>query len=288
MPTDCALLVAIPVDLNEVEVQWNRGSDFLRRYAGAVGARSPEELWTKYQPYASLCQRTIADVERMSVHVTLRATLADVAEAIEDHPVVTIVAHSRDGDFTADDILDACRASAVLTEIVAGTDQSIREVAGDAESVAEAFNRAIEHELRLPDDWHSLPSTARAAWQVRVLSERWARRSHIESLGEGTIKPGVGIEFADRFCSIDEIDRALPVRLGTLDLTVCESVLVADVLRRRRTHGVILSNADAATPDFRLLLYREAVALMRKRKHLSYVDAALTLRAHLKRTSWRQ
>lgn len=283
MPTDCALVVAIPVDRSEVETQWHRGSDFLHRYAAAVGARTVDELWLRYQPYANICDRTMREVATLSVDVTRSATLNDMAEAIRDHSVVTLVAHARDGDVTAGDILDCEKASAVLAGIVADSHQRIGDIRNDAESLAKALNEAIDRDLGLPDDWHLLPSTTRAAWRVQVLSERWSRRGRIETMSEGAIRPGVGIEFADRFCTVEEINRAVPLHLpGTLDLTVCESVLVAEALRRSRPDGVILSNADPTTPDFRLLLYRETVALMRKRKHLSYADAALALRAFLK------
>ena len=260
-------------------MQWHRGSDFLHRYASAVGARTVDELWVKYQPYADLCLRTIREVAGLSVTIRRCATLSDLAGAIREHSVVTLVAHARDGDVTADDILDARKVTAVLGRMAGDSGVSIEGVGGDPESIAKALNQVMDHEQGVPRNWHLLPSTSRAAWRVLVLSERWTRRSRIEAISEGTIKPGVGIEFSDRFCAVEEIDRVVPLRLpGTLDLTVCESVLVADVLRRNRPDGVILSNADPTTPDFRLLLYRETIALMRKRKHLSYADAALTLR----------
>ena len=94
----------------------------------------------------------------------------------------------------------------------------------------------------------------------------------------------VGVEFADGFRSIESVDDLLPERLsGTLDFTVCESVLLGQTLRARRAGGVILSNADLTSVDFRLALYRQTVTFMLRRR-IPYAQAALTLRSHLKGT----
>ena len=101
--------------------------------------------------------------------------------------------------------------------------------------------------------------------------------------------PGGCLEFADGLWDYSEIDRALPVAMAdTLDLTVCRSVGLAEILRRRRSTGIILANGDSTPLSFRLALYRQAVTVAAERG-VSYVDAALTLREHLRsgKVLWR-
>lgn len=90
------------------------------------------------------------------------------------------------------------------------------------------------------------------------------------------------MEFHDGLTSIAQVSRALPSVFGTLDLTVCDSVLLAEQVRETRTSGVILANPRPTTPDFRLVLYREAIGLAGRRR-LTYVDAVLRLRRSLVR-----
>jgi hypothetical protein len=108
----------------------------------------------------------------------------------------------------------------------------------------------------------------------------------IEQVVPSALKGGAAVEFDDGCHALDVIDAALPDDLGEcLDLTVCESVLLGEVLRRRRNRSVILTNVETTSPDFRMALYRQAIRLVRRRA-TSYPEAMMALRAHLRRQVW--
>ena len=118
--------------------------------------------------------------------------------------------------------------------------------------------------------------------RVACYGQRWRRRLLVEQLCGPALVGGPAIEFCDGLMPIDTVDARVPKTIGTLDLTVCDSVLLAEYLRRRRSGGVILANPRPATPDVRLAMYREAIGFM-NRYHVSYVDAMLRLRRSLAR-----
>lgn len=276
--SDYALLVAVPVDRAEFDEDWQARTDFLRSYSARVGQVTADGLWRVYEPYARHCLRTIEAV-RDVVEVRRRATLKDLAGAIARRSVVTLVAHSRDATVVASDIRDVDRVRAALRQSDATADGN-----GSLENLVGALNRVIDDGPALPDDWDAIPSSTRASLRVTRLAIRWSRRRTLEWRAGGGLAPAVGIELADGVSTIEAIDHSLPPRLaGTLDLTVCESVVLADVLRLRRSTGVILANAEETSPDFRFSRYRETIALLRKRPQLDYLEAAMKLRSHMKR-----
>jgi len=67
-----------------------------------------------------------------------------------------------------------------------------------------------------------------------------------------------------------------------MDLTVCDSVLLAECIRERHQHGVVLANPRPTTPDFRLALYGEAIRHI-ARHGKPYPETAIRLRRALMR-----
>lgn len=278
--SECVLLLAIPLSRAEFERAWHRGTDFITSYAAACGVTEPGRLWNRYAPYAALCSAAVNDAEAYGIAVIRDTTLSAFAEAVGRFATVTLVAHSREPEIESRDIAafvtlrDACRQIA-----------STLDVAPPAMRIEEPTQLAswLDAALGPRDDAPpaDAPATTVAAWRAHQQQQRWMRRQVIEDLCPGSLTGGPAVELEDGLWPVTTIDAALPVEIRTLDLTVCDSVLLAERLRARRTGGMILANAHPTTPDFRLALYRETVRLM-ARWGLPYHEAALRLRRRLR------
>ena len=280
LASQCALLVSIPLDQAEFVADVERGTDFLWTYTRAVRRTHMDEAWSRYAPYARLCDDVVRAVASRGVHVIRRATLPDVTDAIGRFPTVTLCAHARGPDITEGDIVDPrllVAAAPSMSEALGGV--AAPPQGADAAVVARWLDEALG-----PVDVQDgeMRSDMRAAsWRSYEYRQRWQRRRIIEAMCPGALAGGPALELHDGFHPLDRLDAVIPACLRTLDLTVCDSVLLADLLRARRRSGVILANARPTTPDFRLLLYREAIGLV-ARHGISYEDAVIRLRRSLK------
>jgi hypothetical protein len=273
-----ALLVAIPLTRDEYADDERRPSDFIRSYVGSLPVG--RSAWTAYAPYAEMCRRIVDEVERWGVTVIRRATLRSLASAVAGFKTVTLVAHARGPEIAAGDVVDVPRLRASLDDVweelgIGGM------TPGANDSIAGCLNSALG-----PDDIgeqaapHPVTESEAFAWRVALYRERWRRRLVIEHLVPGALSGGPAIEFCEGLISITDVSEQLP-RFDVLDLTVCDSVLLAECIRETHRDGVILCNPRPTTPDFRLAVYREAVRLA-TRKNTPYPDTLIRLRRYLK------
>lgn len=288
-PNECALLLAIPTDRREFDADLASSSDFLRSYRAQRPEWDDARLWDGYAPLARLASEIAAEMASLGVCVTRRVTAAEFGEAAARCAVVTLVAHSLGPDVRATDVLDPSAVLRSAPAIEEGLEFTLdRPIApprtAARETIACWLNALIDCHLPALDFSPGAANIRRLSHLVQSYTIRWRRRRTIERIVPGSLAGGVGVEFADGFQSIESVDDLLPERLsGTLDFTVCESVLLGQTLRARRAGGVILSNADLTSADFRLALYRQTVTFMLRRR-IPYAQAALTLRSHLKGT----
>jgi hypothetical protein len=227
-----------------------------------------------------MCRRVVDEVESWGVTVVRRATLRAFVSAVVQYKTVTLVAHARGPEITPSDVVDVPRIQASLDELwkamgMEGTPP------GACASIVGCLNAALG-----PDDvpeqtpLYPMSESAAFAWRVALYRERWRRRLVIDQLVPGALSGGPGIEFSEGLVSIVTVSEGLP-RFDVLDLTVCDSVLLAECIRDTHREGVILCNPRPTTPDFRLAVYREAVRLA-TRQNTSYPDAVIRLRRYLK------
>jgi hypothetical protein len=287
--TDCALLVGIPTTEADFGAAVRGGADFATRWIAVAAGGDRARGWKRFLPYAALCRGVLNEASRLGVTVVERASLADLAAAIPAFAVVTLVAHSCGAAFDETDVADPRAATAALPDIVCTAARWMRAVPPpptgcDLGPLAAWLNELVEDGVPESPAAPGAREITKAAARIHAFTLQWMRRRAVEAAGRGAFRPGVGVEFHDGFHSLEAIEAVLPERLdGTLDLTVCESVHLGELLRARRPGGVIMSNAEPTTLDFRLALYRQTLALM-TRRDIPYIDAALMLRRHLKRS----
>lgn len=282
----CALLVAIPLDRDEFGPDAARPTDFVRAYA-ADAERYGQDPWKAYQPHAARYRDVVSMVARHGVSVVRRATLGALAHAMTRFQTVTLVAHARGPEIEPRDVIEPAAVIAkrhAVSEAL-GLSDGLPDGAADAERLGAWLDAGLGPAD--VDQPAGVADTTAFAWRVALYRRRWDRRRLVERLCPGALGGGPAIEFHDGLVGIDDVSAALPWQFHTLDLTVCDSVLLAERLRADRPEGVILANPRPTTPDFRLVLYGEIIRFI-VRHRVAYQDAAIQLRRHLRRPTCRQ
>ncbi len=96
-PTECALLVAVPLHRSEFLADLAAGTDFLTHFVAAQRSRDLDVLWATYDASAGIAAASAERAKRRGVTVVRRAALADFARCLTEFQVVTLVAHWRAG-----------------------------------------------------------------------------------------------------------------------------------------------------------------------------------------------
>jgi hypothetical protein len=271
-PHECALIVAAPLTREEFLADLDGGSDFLHLFATQHPLLSRDGLVNLYEASAGEVRRAIGRCRSLGATVITRAILADFRDAVAKFPAVTVVAHWRSALFRVGDIVDPETVRVALAPLHAGM-ASISSCA----ALVEWMNQWILTGAGPADD-AGQDGARRAAEETarqRVMHER---RQRLEAFTNGAVRGGAGVEFVDGMAPLPAVVASVPAGFtGTLDLTVCNSTLLAEEVRRRCASGVILSNAFPARLDVRLQFYRAALELMARRP-MSYADAVVAVR----------
>ena len=217
--------------------------------------------------------------------------LVDVPAVLAAHKAVTLVAHWRFLNFDAPDVLDLVgfrkrlAASEGLGEpenefdarrpvnVLLRDDPGVCAADNPAD-LAMALNRLMlpseQHYQWRPGDGEPPADMASAAGLTRVL---------LEEMFPGCFAPGLCLELADRLCTAWEfIDRVPDAFDGVLDLTVCNSLILAEAVHRKRPRCTALSNVKPATIDTRLVIYRHVIRAL---SHTAEPFEDVMARAHI-------
>jgi hypothetical protein len=94
-----------------------------------------------------------------------------------------------------------------------------------------------------------------------------------------------GVEFADGVVGVERIVAAIPAGFsGVLDLSVCNSTLLAEQVRRHRHFGLVIANPFPVPLDIWMDLYDAAMRLV-QHEGASYQDAVFMVQSSLRRRS---
>ena len=271
-PRDCALLVSVPTTWQEFSADYSAGADFVAGYTRSSGGSTAEDGWRAYQPYASLARHVMNQVKKRGVTVFERATLAHLHSALETYPVTTLMAHWRSARFRPQDIVDPAAVSAFLQEeppAVHSRDERSR--------LSSALNALLdEGRATAPSDepmGHGGLSAEQFRWQEK--------RQAIEAAAPGAFRGGAAVELAEGFRTIAEITGGIsPGYAGTLDLTVCQSVRLGEMVRRKCPKSSVLTSASNTSMDFRFAAYHQVIEVL-ARSPRPFEDAVIEVRKAL-------
>lgn len=258
------------------------GTDFLEHFTMQQRTRDVDVLWSLYEAGTTAAVATIARAKRRGVTVCKRSALADFARCLEQYSVVTLVAHWRTARFRTSEILDP---SAVHRLLLDGKVNGDGAAVVTAEQAGLALNQRLDAAQK-PRAPVPIDDSAGGAAETRYQYGLWLARRNLEPrLGQAVRTGGPAVEFADGLRVVDRVVSTVPEGFaGVLDLTVCNSTLLAEEIRRRCRRGLIIANAFPATLDTRMEFYDAAMGLV-QRRGVSYQDAVFIVRRNLRRQS---
>ncbi|MFN6470530.1 MAG: hypothetical protein RMY36_012765 [Nostoc sp. SerVER01] len=295
-PHQCALALAIPLNRDDflAGLKSDINKDFAKNLARKNSALTESALWeTVYAVTAKRVQSVAQAVAAKGVTVVTNATLNNLQELFQKFPVVTLVAHWRSSKFYASDFI-------APNQLIKALEQPSTPL---AQKLASALsNNWIQHIQALEcnvnarytvpkilaDDFNNVLKSSKLypspvpnqMCQIAPYDDdygQYLNRLVIDDTFRGIISPGNRIEFFDQFHSIEEVVTAIPENYnGLLDFTVCNSVLIANVIKRQR-RCIVLVNKKPANPDFRMVLYKGMIELLVK-LDIDYMNAGAMIR----------
>jgi hypothetical protein len=290
---DCALLVALPLDRECFFHDLNCGSsaNFAQTFRRSIDPRlnlSSGHIWSMYKPFADQAGSVISEARKLGVTIVERATLKDFLKVFSIFKATTLFAHSRPALFLPEDIVDRGR---LLIELQRGESSFLKRLAeirsmpveqlvlskagADSDLLCQFLNDMIAPERKISVE-NKKPG------QITKEQMDWhERRKVLEALLPGTFQEGAGVEFGDGWHSVDEIATGIPRQYsGALDLTICNSMVLAEKIRNKCPLAVPIANEKEASTHLRFAIYRQI--LRRLHRHPEpYEDAAFAVRQSL-------
>lgn len=278
-PSDCALALCIPLTKEAFFADLDPAApkDFVKSRASSFPGMAMAERWEDYAPIVRTATRVRAELEPLGVTFVPHTTLADFGALLARYAVVTLVAHWRFAPFDAGDVLDIAGLVRKLSsprspiqrfmaaalqqrgrhDLLEPNDHSGRTLSGLREALVTEIQDLLKagHAFYTTDDGALKPRVESGAETDR--SPLRLTRAALEVEFPDEIRPGGAIEFHDGLKTIDQVTRAIPTDFdGVIDLTVCNSVLLAESIKRRRRRALIICNKRPAAIQARLIRYK--------------------------------
>ena len=260
-PPDCALALGIP--LTEIEFRQDLESGGKKPLARRV------KSYERYQRLVSKpVEHVISEVQQCGVTVYRRTPLSQIPELFKSHPVVTLVAHWEFLLISAADVLDVRRFQSILHGEVASSESRVDQIERPIDAVLRADRAvttaktpetlvpAISPYLRQSREYYFSEDEIDNGKRAE-LSQATFTRVLLEESFPGCFVPGNALELADRLCTAWEFIDAVPKTFdGVLDLTNCNSIILAEALRRKRCGCNAICLTGLAAPNIRITLYK--------------------------------
>jgi len=261
-PHECALIVAIPRTPQEFEADKAVGAamDF---------ARNVVKKWDREERLVRLVEEMEDRVEKLGVRVYRTGRLCDVRDAFDrDAVLVTVMAHFVFPEFSSSDITFpqglADRLRDIIRRSPSGSDSRVQSVLRMAVSPQVRTCLFDRHDWTDPDSVRLLvgelnrlvvPSTvfyvdfdvwvtARTVG-VGASAADGLTRFCLEQEFSRELEPGRAIEFRDGLKTCREFVNTIPHSFeGVIELAICNSVILAEFVRRYRPNVNSIINTE--------------------------------------------
>lgn len=108
-------------------------------------------------------------------------------------------------------------------------------------------------------------------------------RAELETVYPGAFRGGAAVEYSDAFCSLAEVSANFPSTFdGIVDLTICNSLALGEMVRRRCPHALAIAMGDQTRPNLRLA-FLLAVMKFLKRHPRNFDDAMTRMQDQFRR-----
>ena len=270
LPTDCALLIGIPLTKQEFlnESQPCSRLDYARSFREQLTGLSDSDLWARYESVVVEPAVSAMDFARASgVLVTARTSLDAWKAAVSSRTVVSLVAHWHPAGFTAsiiqripglvDDVRQSQGAAAQRLAQALCTETSV--TLDQPQVLADVLNASLRHSLVVPEEWEE-GVTWVANDQEQVLHRNF--ESVATEFSQWQLTPP-GMELSDGIHSANDIVSRVPDQCtATFDLRMCHSVILGEALKRAAPLSRIVMNARLVRPSVQLPLYKGVLMLL--------------------------
>lgn len=277
-PAECSLLIAVPLDRQELESALERDSEFLR-FNGQSKATAGE-----YLKKSRTILRILKRCRRLGAHVVTGATLTELRDVTEGSRAVALVAHMDFPNVRDDEIEDWKGLIELVEGSVAPEFQALRHhLRGDFDipTIVAGINALID--LTAFDLKHSGPQGPEKLEQAVAARKnpygmlRFDRLRFEELLGPAILRPRPCVELADGMYHAQAIVDAVRLDFhGFLDLSLCQSMPLGARVSRARPRlsgrigvGKTTIEADAAVKIFHLTMWR----MVCRRPRITYYQA---------------
>jgi hypothetical protein len=295
-PADCALALAIPWTRTDFLAQLAQDCprEFAKWYRRANGGAniSEESLWRQYEKAeGGAIGRLVERCESVGVTVDRRCTLASFARLAQQFAVVIVVAHWRTGALELQDVRMRSRFFELLLTASDGPPASLRRQLATGGQLP-----LLELARHVPDDDGAVSALLNALSEVMMLGpivqgpgtipEAPSRkefylarnRALLNEACRSVLNGGAGLELCDATHTAETVAAALGGRCtGLLDLAVCNSYLLGEVIKRANPECLIMVNRNPTSALARLLVAQQVVAILAKHRG-SYVQLAMKIR----------
>ncbi len=232
-PSDCALVISVPLSLSELEEVWSRGdSEFAKIVTDKTGSGSPEQAWSRgYSEACETVEEIILSVEALGVKVVTNATSRDLPEVFGKYSQVSILCHGPHPHLPARDVLHPGRLLSAFHEAKRGR-ISHPVVLGliDRPEIARASSAAqlikgINLLIKQTKSFFNAETEEPTAGITRMLLH--------EAL-PGIIRPPAILEFNKSYVNFEEFVACIPDNYsGSIDFVTCSALWFSEALRRR-------------------------------------------------------
>ena len=269
--------------------------DFARHIRRQDGTKfwkefTDENFWGNVYGKAAGVMCDVCDkVAAQGVTVKKDATLSDFTALLQRFSVVTLVAHWRFILFEREDLIDvgalwhALRApetdlqAAVQDAVSRHNADLLRKelVHGEQEAFATVLWEILNKIVAKAHAFYSNPNETSQQAIYSLSSLDRLTRPALEAAFPGLLRPARAVEFADGLHTVAEVVTAVPTGFAdTLDLTLCNSVILGAAIKQRHRPCEIPMNRFSKELDIGLIRYRIAIELLAHRP-APYVEALL-------------
>jgi len=262
-PADCAIVVAIPLTREAFleDLDPSAPKDFAKHIARHTPGLRAEAVWDCYRPVAERCRRVLGDIAATGATVVEGGTLSDLQALLAQKKVVTLVGHWRFPPIGPDDIVDLGGILRRLREpeseierhIAQGLQEVCREILEqrEREALASALTNLLDPTVRFYVGPRKIEMGDEAPPPLRFT------RLLLEEVFFDELRPAGVIELRDGLHTAAAfIESIPPLFAGVIDLTVCNSVILGEAIKRKRGGCLVAVNEKPASLLLRLVRHK--------------------------------